>query len=278
MAWTRRQGIMLCMPFEEKRLNKWPTPYIVQPKLDGDRCRVIFDADGMVTLLSSEENEIVSVPHINKALEEYDFNHMELDGELYLHGTAHQDIRSVVGRTVNIHPDSEMMQLHLFDVVNQDVQAKRLLELKENVPESEYIKIVRSDLANNVNEIIELLQEYEDQGYEGIIVRHIGFPYLRKRSTGMMKWKPRRSDYYTITGYEEEISIHGEPKGTLGALWLTSDDGERFKVGSGSFLTRYNRTVLWVGREKLIGRIAHIKYQHLTERKVPRFPVLVEIT
>jgi ATP-dependent DNA ligase len=278
MAWTRRQGIMLCMPFEEKRLNKWPTPYIVQPKLDGDRCRVIFNEAGSVTLLSSEENEIVSVPHINKALEEYDFNHMELDGELYLHGTAHQDIRSVVGRTVNIHPDSEMMQLHLFDVVNQDVQAKRLLELKENVPESEYIKIVRSDLANNVNEIIEILQEYEEQGYEGVIVRHIGFPYLRKRSTGMMKWKPRRSDYYTITGYEEEISIHGEKKGTLGALWLTSDDGERFKVGSGSFLTRYNRTVLWVDREKLIGRIAHIKYQHLTERKVPRFPVLVEVT
>jgi ATP-dependent DNA ligase len=278
MAWTRRNGIMLAYPFEEKRLNKWPTPYIVQPKLDGDRCRVIFDADGRVTLLSSEENEIVSVPHINKALEEYDFNHMELDGELYTHGAAHQDIRSVVGRTVNIHPDSEMMQLHLFDVVNQDVQAKRLLELKENVPESEYIKIVRSDLANNVNEIIEILQEYEEQGYEGVIVRHIGFPYLRKRSTGMMKWKPRRSDYYTITGYEEEISIHGEKKGTLGALWLTSDNGERFKVGSGSFLTRYNRTTLWPDREKLIGMIAHIKYQHLTERTVPRFPVLINIT
>jgi ATP-dependent DNA ligase len=278
MAWTRRQGIMLCYPFEEKRLNKWPKPYIVQPKLDGDRCRVIFDANGRVTLLSSEENEIVSVPHINKALEEYDFNHIELDGELYMHGTAHQDIRSVVGRTVNIHPESEMMQLHLFDSVSQDVQAKRLLELKENVPESEYIKIVRSDLANNVDEIIALLTEYDHEGYEGVVVRHIGFPYLRKRSTGMMKWKPRRSDYYTITGFEEEISIHNEPKNALGALWLTSDEGERFKVGSGTFLTRDNRKSLWADREKLLGRIAHIKYQHLTERKVPRFPVLVEIT
>jgi ATP-dependent DNA ligase len=278
MAWTRRQGIMLCYPFEEKRLHKWPTPYIVQPKLDGDRCRVIFNEAGSVTLLSSEENEIVSVPHINKALEEYGFTEMELDGELYTHGTSHQDIRSMVGRTVNIHPEHELMQLHLFDVVNQDVQAKRLLELKENVPESEYIKIVRSDMAMNLDEIIEILMEYDSEGYEGVVVRHIGFPYLRKRSTGMMKWKPRRSDYYTITGYEEEISIHGEQKGALGALWLQSDEGEAFKVGSGTFLTRDNRTVLWADREKLVGRIAHIKYQHLTERKVPRFPVLVEIT
>jgi hypothetical protein len=93
----------------------------------------------------------------------------------------------------------------------------------------------------------------------------------------MMKWKPRKSDYYIITGFEEEISIHGEAKGTLGALWLTSDNGEAFKVGSGTLLTRYNRVNLWNNKESLIGKIAQVKYQHLTDRRVPRFPVLIDI-
>ena len=39
----KRTGIMLCYPFEEKRLNKWNPPYIIQPKLDGERCRAVYD-------------------------------------------------------------------------------------------------------------------------------------------------------------------------------------------------------------------------------------------
>jgi len=34
----KRAGVQLCYPFEEKRLAKWEPPYIVQPKLDGERC------------------------------------------------------------------------------------------------------------------------------------------------------------------------------------------------------------------------------------------------
>jgi hypothetical protein len=56
-----RTGIMLCYPFEEKRLNKWGNKFLLQPKLDGDRCRAIFDEYGKVKLLSSEENEFNSV-------------------------------------------------------------------------------------------------------------------------------------------------------------------------------------------------------------------------
>ena len=60
--WVKRKGIMLCYPFEEKRLNKWAPPYLVQPKLDGERMRAILDTEGKCTLLSSEENEIISSP------------------------------------------------------------------------------------------------------------------------------------------------------------------------------------------------------------------------
>jgi len=121
------------------------------------------------------------------------------------------------------------------------------------------------------------MEEYIEDGYEGIVVRNAYYPYLRKRSTGMMKFKPRKEDIYTIIGVEEEISIHDEPKNALGALVLQSDLGHQFKVGSGSFLTRERRKELWQIKESLIGRLASVKYQHLTERRVPRFPVLINI-
>ena len=54
---------MKAVPFEQKRLNKWEPPYILQPKYDGVRCRAVPVENGYL-LLSSEENVVFSVPHI----------------------------------------------------------------------------------------------------------------------------------------------------------------------------------------------------------------------
>ena len=274
---SKRSGIMLCYPFEEARLNKWPKPWLVQPKLDGDRCRAIFDTDGHVTLLSSEENILTSVPHIVTELENMGLRDIELDGELYSHGVSHQLIHGTVARTVNLHPEHGQVEYHVFDYVSDKMQIERTTTLCNNLRPTGHIKIVQTSPAFDLGTIMSVMQKFQDEGYEGIIVRNIGYPYLRKRSTGMMKWKPRKSDYYVIKGYEEEISINGDPKSALGALVLEGEGGERFKVGSGSFLTRENRQQLWQIKESLINKIAHVKYQHLTDRHVPRFPVLVEI-
>jgi DNA ligase-1 len=113
-------------------------------------------------------------------------------------------------------------------------------------------------------------------GYEGIIIRHAQAPYERKRSTMIMKFKPKKEDDYEIVGYEEEISIEGRPKNTLGSLLCKSNDGNTFNIGTG--FSKDQREHLWRVRETLPTRIAKVKYQHLTSGKqVPRFPVFVEI-
>lgn len=43
---STRTGIMLASPLDEGKLAKWPRPYIVQPKLDGERCRAVFGPEG----------------------------------------------------------------------------------------------------------------------------------------------------------------------------------------------------------------------------------------
>jgi ATP-dependent DNA ligase len=121
-------------------------------------------------------------------------------------------------------------------------------------------------------------EEFAKSGYEGFVVRDALAPYVRKRSTQMMKFKPRKEDLYEIVGTVEEVSIQGISKDSLGALICRGDDGTLFNVGSGSLLTREARQTYWKSRDTLIGKYARVKYQHLTHaRGVPRFPVVVEI-
>jgi ATP-dependent DNA ligase len=270
---------MLCYPFEAKRLLKWNMPLVhTQPKLDGERCRAIL-YDNTVTLLSSEENTIISVPHINEALLQTGLNNIELDGELYIHGMSFEGIHSIVSRKENIHPSFESMEYHIFDIAhgaNQFMRLRLLKELESSLKPP--LRVVPTSTVDAREEkIVEQMLFYNKQGYEGIIVRNPAGLYVRRRSTEIMKFKPRKTDSYKIIGFEEEISIDGIPKNALGALILQSDQNQVFKVGSGNFLTRDRREELWQNRTTLIGQTAEIAYQALTDRKVPRFPVLMNV-
>jgi ATP-dependent DNA ligase len=276
---AERKGIMLCYPFDDNRLKKWNSPVIVQPKLDGERCRAICN-HGSVKLLSSSGAEIVSVPHINEELSRMFMNSklIELDGELYTHGMSFEDISSRVSRTVNIHEDYKDIYYHVFDVVNNLPQWERTLGLKlmmENSPE--HIVRVPEKVGENLDDVMEIYDFILSQGFEGIIVRNFHGPYVRKRSTDIMKFKPKKDDYYKIVGWRQMIDKNGRSKEMLGALILTSDEGTMFSVGSG--MNDEFRSKYWPPEkaDKLLDKICHIQYQHLTDKRVPRFPVFVEI-
>ena len=275
MSWQRWAGIMKCYPFEEKRLAKWEPPYIVQPKYDGVRCRAIPLENGNYMLLSSEENVIFSVPHINKALWFHGSHLTEFDGELYSHGLSFEQIISITSRTRYIHLDHRKIQFHIFDYVSEEPQLTRTTQLAkiDMLP-----PLITSPywVCNSLEEIMHTYNELISLGYEGIIVRNFMAPYERKRSLYVMKFKPKQEDNYVITGYKEEISKDGEPKGSLGSLTCLSRDGNTFSIGSG--FSSLQRKQYWNKRDSLAGLICKAKYQHITTgNKVPRFPVFMEV-
>lgn len=276
---SRRSGIMLCYPFEEKRLATWKAPFIIQPKLDGVRCRAILK-DNMAVLVSSENHIIEQVPHINAALvKAFPDMEIELDGELYKHGYSFQEIISVTSRSKNKHMDSESIEYHIFDIVSKGEQIHRTAEsnklgfFSSAQPE---IKIVTSSLVRDISEIMDKYNDYIDDGYEGFVIRDSFGEYHRKRYTGIMKFKPHQKDDYLIVGAQEEISMTGNPKGTLGAFICSSSEGTIFNVGTG--LTAEQREQYWKDRQSLVGRKLKVKYQALTSGKgVPRFPVVLKV-
>jgi len=277
--WQRWKNIMKCYPFEEKRLSSWQPPYIVQPKYDGIRCRAIplqtsINPDDYL-LLSSEENIIRSVPHINLALQSMKLK-CELDGELYCHGMSFEQITSITSRSVNLHPDYPKIQFHIFDIVNNELQMRRTLLIENLRNLNPRIEVSPFYLCENLEDVLQAYDKIIDAGYEGIIVRHNSNYYERKRSTLVMKFKPKKEDDYEIVGFVEEHDKEGNPKDTLGALVCKSGDGNLFNVGTG--FTDERRRELWEGRDLLLGMDAKVKYQHITNgNRVPRFPVFVEV-
>lgn len=273
--WQRWKGIMKAYPFEEKRLQRWTPPFIVQPKYDGVRCRAIQLPNENFILLSSEENVIFSVPHINQALKDQRLKNVELDGELYHHGMSFEEITSRTSRTVNIHNDFRQIQFHIFDIVENESQLQRTIDLERLHLREPLIKSPYW-LCESLDSIMKVYNEILVCGYEGIIVRHINAPYVRKRSTLVMKFKPKQEDIYRIKGWKEEIDIYGNSKGQLGALICDSGDGNEFSVGTG--FTEEARRSLWDRREELVGKSCKVAYQHITSgNRVPRFPIFSKV-
>ena len=278
--WQRWAGIMKCVPFEEKRLAKWESPYIVQPKYDGDRCRNEPAQDTSI-LLTSEENPYFSVPHINQQLKESNLYGISLDGELYNHDLflegGHELIHSICSRTKNIHPRHRDLDFYVVDLKIPDVsQMDRLITLmkvSKAFPKS--IKLAPFWICETLSEIKKVYDILIEQKYEGIIVRHIYNLYEEKRSTFMMKFKPKRKDLYTIVGWKEEISKDGVPKGRIGSIVMSSQAGDEFAVSAG--LDDEDRVHLWKIRGLLKGLTAIVHYQHLNNKKIPKGTFDLEI-
>lgn len=280
MGAIKREGIMLCSPFSIKRFESWGSTAILQPKLNGERCRIIWNSAGKVSLRSSYNNEIVSVPHIKKQLHGL-YNNYELDGELYKHGFSLQKIQSIVSRTVNLHPEHESIELHVFDSISGSNQLYRLQLLRKReiltYVDTEKIKLVPYKHVDKLTDVDDFLKACMDEGYEGIVIRKIDGVYQRDlHSTQIMKLKPRKDDQYIIIGVKEEIDKYGNPKNSLGSFACKAHDvDEVFYVGTGRILTAEGRRKYWDNPP--IGKILHIKYQELTPYGIPYAPVAFNI-
>jgi len=280
-SWQRWKNIMKCYPFEEKRLAKWKPPFIVQIKYDGDRGVDHPLDNGNHLLVTSEENPVFSVPHINEALMNLGINE-KFDGEFYNHQIflegGHELIHSIVSRTVNIHPRYKEMQFHIFDY--QDVivpQASRLITLssiKDRIKPP--LVLAPYWICNTLSEIKKVYDKVIRQKYEGIIVRNFYGPYeINKRSTWIMKFKPKKKDQYQIVGWKEEISKDGIPKGRIGSIAFSSQVGDVFNVSAG--LDDNDRERLWAIRDKLSEKDGIVHYQHMTNRGIPKGCFDIEI-
>ncbi len=279
-------------------INELVYPVIASPKLDGIRC-VIVDGQPLTRKLKPIPNL-----YIRKNLEGLP----ELDGEILIY----TDDRLLGLKSFNDTQSAVMREdgephfvYHVFDCFKQpelgfsgrlDIARAYISVAHAN---SGFYRYVQPLMHHKIREP-ERLGVYEEQclieGHEGVMIRHPAGPYKFGRSTKkeayLLKLK-RFSDLEgKVIGFKQRMHNANEqtvdergyskrsshkagkvPMDQVGSFILQMENGKEFDCGSG--LTEAQRKKYWKEQESLLGKFITVRYQHLTEDGVPRFPVFV---
>ena len=142
-----RKKPMLAYPVSDKPIN-YDKPVFIQPKLDGVRCIIQYDA-GKVTAYSRTGKEWKNIDHILLNLYKFFDKHPNviLDGELYNHDLK-DDFEKIISLVRKQKPtdldaleSADMVQFHCYDIIDETKTFdERNTFIEQAVPRNHCIK------------------------------------------------------------------------------------------------------------------------------------------
>lgn len=247
----------------------------MQPKLDGIRC--IAMKSGLWTRTGEP---ILGAPHILEALQPYfsTFPGGVLDGELYNHDLK-DDFNTIVSSVKKQKPTPEDLEVSrkniqywIYDLPSNsgDFEQRSLTlradfeALSNHLPEG--IVLVETQ-ALPVSDVDASALQWIEQGYEGAMVRLRG-TYENKRSKTLLKWKEFQDEEFKIVDIQEG---DGNRAGMAARVILKLNDKDA-TFGAGLIGSVPYCTQLLAEKDKWIGKLGTVVFQHYTPDGVPRFP------
>jgi len=268
----------------------------LEPKLDGVRAlfTVIPSDDGETTVICFSRNGKVfeNFGHIEDQIRDNWvklsrkctvmghslYNGFVLDGEVI--GNTFQELMRQARRKTDVQATDSV--LNVFDVIPlSDFRAghwnaqlsKRMETLEEmrsiidTMPNVELLPHIMVDLdtAAGRDQLDRYAKDNVNAGFEGIMIKEMQAPYICKRSTDWMKWKPTITVDLEVIGVEEGT---GRNLGRLGALVCHGvDDGKEITVNVGSGFSDSDRDDYWINRNLVIGRTAEVLCDVITQNQ-----------
>lgn len=254
----------------------------IEVKLDGVRVLTFVYPNGNVIQFSRNGKELENFPHIRNQFSEisdYLSEPWVFDGEVM--SAKFQDLMKQLNRKENVQTEDAV--LHLFDMIPmKDFVAGKCVETQETRSEAlniwynlvkEFtpnIKILSSEVINlesvtgreRLREINEMAIE---GGYEGIMIKDLTAPYENKRSSSWLKLKPVITVDLEVVGVEEGT---GKNQNSLGAIVCEGEyNGKNISVNVGSGFTDEERTNIWENRDSVIGKIAEVMADAVTQNQ-----------
>jgi DNA ligase-1 len=243
-------------------------PCYAQRKLDGVRCLAISSSG----LFSRTGKAFPHMDHIRAEINSLPKGTI-LDGELYSDSLNFQEIVGLVKKeTLKPEDAPKMLKIYLcvYDTVQDGTNEERNAYLKNLFKTHKFkaLKLLPTDIANNLDDVKKLHAEYVADGYEGLILRNkAGLYKVGHRSADLQKYKEFKDDEYKIVGFKEGDGIE---KGCV--IWVCeTKDKKPFSVRPRG--THEDRAEAFKSASKQLGKKLTVRFQELTEDGIPRFPV-----
>lgn len=201
-----------------------------------------------------------------------------LDGEVI--GNTFQELMRQARRKTDVQADDSVF--NVFDIIplqdfrrgHWNAQLRKRIALLDNMrpvihnmPNVELLPHIMVDLdtAAGKDQLERYAKDNVNAGFEGIMIKELEAPYVCKRSTDWMKWKPIYDYDLTVVGVEEGT---GKNVGRLGALVCEgSDDGKYITVNVGSGFSDADRDNYWTNSNTIIGQTAVVIADAITQNQ-----------
>ena len=266
----------------------------LEPKLDGVRMllMVIPSDDGTVTTICFSRNgkQFDNFGHIEEQVRDNWIKMVRkaatsnlsmgfvLDGEVI--GNSFQELMRQARRKTDVQAEDSVY--NVFDILPLDAfreghwnrQLGKRIQILEDMrpvidtmPGLELLPHIMVDLdtAAGKDQLERYAKDNVNAGFEGIMIKELQAPYICKRSTDWMKWKPTLTVDLEVVGIEEGT---GRNLGRLGALVCHGvDDGKEITVNVGSGFSDGDRDDYWTNRNMVIGRTAEVLCDVITQNQ-----------
>lgn len=255
---------------------------LIEVKLDGVRVLTIVHPNGRVDQFSRNGKELINFGHIKSQFESVAGSltaPMVFDGEVM--SSSFQDLMKQVHRKSDVSAGDAV--LHLFDAVplaafqagrfdqKQSARSAWLRQwFEENISRLPNVAILDQALIDlDTEEGQNLFRMYNksavENGYEGIMIKDPAAIYECKRTTAWLKLKP----FIEVSLEVVDVEVGtGKNEGRLGALVCEGqDDGREIRVNVGSGLSDDQRDDIWANRQSVIGRIAEVRADAVTQNQ-----------
>jgi DNA ligase-1 len=265
----------------------------LEPKLDGVRVLLMVIpgvSEGVTTICFSRNGKVFdNFTHIEQQVSDNFvkiarghqnalINGFVLDGEVI--GNTFQELMRQARRKTDVQADDSVF--NIFDIIplsdfregHWNAQLRKRISILEHIrhvvdtmPNVELLPHIMVDLdtAAGKDQLERYAKDQVNAGFEGIMIKELEAPYICKRSTDWMKWKPTLTVDLEVVGVEEGT---GRNLGRLGALVCHGvDDGKEITVNVGSGFSDVDRDDYWTNRNLVIGRTAEVLCDVITQNQ-----------
>lgn len=201
-----------------------------------------------------------------------------LDGEVV--GNSFQELMRQARRKEEV--DALDTVFHVFDVIPVDdfrrghfnMQLHRRMEMLNRFdafgPELSYVRLVdhinvNLDTSEGLDQYYRYAQDKVSEGYEGVMIKDLDAPYICKRSTFWLKYKPTLTVDLVVDAVEQGTGRNSERLGAL--ICRGTDHGRYIEVNVGSGFTDEQRDEFWANQNLVVGRTVEILCDSITQNQ-----------